>query len=56
MDKIIYLSDNKIGEFDLKTREEEFFELPDKSSISAQVEKNKLFLLKENSIDIYSVK
>lgn len=53
---IFYFSDQKFKSYNMKTLEETSFSLPDSEVFSARSEKETLFLLKQNSLDIYSVK
>ena len=55
-DKIIYYTDGKLKSFDLKTMAESETALPAGDIIDARTEKEKLYLLKQKSLDIYHVK
>jgi hypothetical protein len=52
-EEIFYFSDKKLKSFHLKTLEEKNYPLPDSTAIAARIEKEGLFLLKKNSLEIY---
>jgi hypothetical protein len=55
-DDILYLSGNKLKSYNMKTLEEVEIALPTGEIIDARTGKEKLYLLKQKSLDIYSVK
>lgn len=54
-DEILYLSSNKLKSYNMKTLEESELLLPSSEILDARTEKEKLYLLKQKSLDIYSV-
>lgn len=54
-DNLFYFSNNTLNSHHLKTLEASTIGLPDTGIVSVRIEKQKLFLLKENSLDIYSI-
>ena len=54
-DELIYFKDNKLKSYNLKTLEEHTLSLPAIDVLDARTEKEKLYLLKQRSIDIYSI-
>jgi len=52
--EIFYFQDDKLKSYNLKTLEENEIVLPTSNVLMARTEKEKLYLLKEKSIDIYS--
>ena len=54
-DEILYLKDGKLKSYDMKTMQESELTLPATEVIDARSEKEKLYLLKQKSLDIYSV-
>jgi len=54
-DNLLYYSGNQLKSFNIKLLDEQMQSLPDSTAISVRLEKDKLFLLKKNSLDIYSV-
>lgn len=52
-ESILYYQAPELHSFDVKTLNEEKYLLPDSSAMMARTEKDHLFLLKENSLDIY---
>lgn len=55
-DALFYYANNKLKTYHLKTMEEQTFNLPDSLTISVRIERKKMFFLKENSLDIYTIK
>ena len=55
-DHIFYYQDKKMMTFNLKTLDQNFIELPDTNSIAAAIEKGKLYLLRLNRLDVYSIR
>ena len=54
-DEIQYLKDGKLKSYNMKTMEEGELTLPPGEILDARTEKEKLYLLKQKSLDIYSV-
>jgi len=54
-DNLFYFSNNTLNSHHLKTLEASTIDLPDTGIVSVRIEKQKLFLLKEKSLDIYSI-
>lgn len=54
-ENIFYLHGNKLKSYNTKTMEESEILLPSTGIIDARTEKEKLYLLKQKSLDIYSV-
>lgn len=54
-EKIFYLKDGKLKSYDLRTLEEQELSLPAGEVLDVRTEKEKLYLLKQKSLDIYSV-
>ncbi len=54
-EQILYLSGNKLKSYNMKTMEESEITLPSTEVLDARTEKEKLYLLKQKSLDIYSV-
>jgi hypothetical protein len=54
-DEILYLSGNKLKSYNMKTLEESELSLPSTEILDVRTEKEKLYLLKQKSLDIYSV-
>jgi len=54
--QIIYFIDEKLKSYNMKTLEEGEIALPDTNISDARTEKEKLYLLKQKSLDIYHVK
>ena len=54
-EKIFYLKDGKLKSYDLRTLEEQELSLPAGDVLDVRTEKEKLYLLKQKSLDIYSV-
>lgn len=54
-EEIIYFAGNKLNSYNFKTLEEKIQSLPDSAS-DARIEKDKLFLLKNDTLNIYRVK
>ena len=54
-DELIFFKDNKLKSYNLKTLEEHDLSLPAADVLDARTEKEKLYLLKQKSIDIYSI-
>ena len=54
-DEILYLKDGKLKSYNMKTLEEGELSLPSAEVLDARTEKEKLYLLKQKSLDIYSV-
>ncbi len=55
-DQLIYFKDGKLKSLNMKTQEEGEIALPDTHIIDARTEKEKLYLLKQQRLDIYHVK
>ena len=55
-DLIIYFKDGKLNSYNMKTLEEGKISFPESQAIDARTEKEKLYLLKQKSLDIYNVK
>ncbi|HET7817882.1 MAG TPA: hypothetical protein VFL70_01105 [Bacteroidia bacterium] len=55
-DLLIYFQDKKLKSYNMKTLEQEEILLPDSNIIMARTEKEKLYLLKQKSVDIYQIK
>lgn len=53
-DEIIYSKDGKLRSYNIKTLEENELSLPSTDALDVRTEKEKLYLLKQKSIDIYS--
>lgn len=54
-DLIVYFKSGKTKSYNLKTLEEVEIALPDENISGARTEKEKLYLLKQKSLDIYSI-
>ena len=54
-DLIIYFKDGKLNSYNMKTLEEGKISFPESQPLDARTEKEKLYLLKEKSLDIYNV-
>lgn len=54
-EKIFYLKEGKLKSYDLRTLEEQELSLPAGDVLGVRTEKEKLYLLKQKSLDIYSV-
>lgn len=54
-DELIYFKNNKLKSYNLKTLEEHDLSLPAIDVLDARTEKEKLYLLKQKSIDIYTL-
>lgn len=55
-DNIFYYLNKKMKTFNMKSFEVRKLDLPDSSSVTAKIEKDKLFLLRPNKLDIYSIR
>ena len=55
-DLLIYFKEGKLKSYNMKTLEEGEISLPETSILDARSEKEKLYLLKQKSLDIYHVK
>ncbi|MBI4930686.1 MAG: hypothetical protein HY841_07990 [Bacteroidetes bacterium] len=55
-DDIIYFKEGKLKSYNMKTLEDAEISLPEINIIDARTEKEKLYLLKQKSLDIYHVK
>ena len=55
-DQLVFTKKNALKSYNIKTFEEEEFMLPTTQIIDARTEKEKLYLLKQNSLEIYNVK
>ena len=55
-DLLIYFQDEKLRSYNMKTMEQTEISLPDSNIIMARTEKEKLYLLKQKSVDIYQIK
>lgn len=53
-DQIFYLKDGRLKSYHLKTLQEDEMMLPDGDILDARTEKEKLYLLKQKSLDIYN--
>lgn len=54
-DDLIYFKDGKLKSYNIKTLQENELSLPATDAVDARTEKEKLYLLKQKSIDIYSI-
>ena len=54
-DVIFFYSNNKLNNYNMKTIEQDEMILPDSSVVDARIEKEIIFLLKQKSLDIYSI-
>ncbi|MBI4946832.1 MAG: hypothetical protein HY840_10590 [Bacteroidetes bacterium] len=54
-DLIIFFKDGKMNSYNMKTLEEGKISLPELQTLDARTEKEKLYLLKQKSLDIYNV-
>lgn len=55
-DEIIYFKDGKLKSYNMKTMEEDVTSLPSVEVLDVRTEKEKLYLLKQKRLDIYSTK
>ncbi|MFH1005535.1 MAG: hypothetical protein V1781_08625 [Bacteroidota bacterium] len=54
-DDIFFYKNNKLNNYNMKTLEQSEMTLPDSSAIDVRIEKENLFLLKQKSLDIYTL-
>lgn len=55
-DAVLYLKDGKLHSYNLKTLDEQQLPLPDSTALSFRAEKERIYLRKEKSVDIYEAR